>query len=253
MRKLFLLLVGLLLGLCSPSAYAAVCSSTSLGNGATCKTSTSAIVGSTACTLAAMSVAAGDTLIGLGNSDSLPASNTLGLSDTDSDSWTAVGPVRIGSTVVSEMWVATAKATNASEVFHFTASSGANHFSCDGAVISGGYTVLDQQSTASNSATQSLTSGASSSTTSAIELVIGGFGVGGVAASNRAAGSGYTSFDGNNSGTDDNLLEGKTVTSTGAQTATATTSTNVTATGFVITLAQPASTVVRHNAQVITQ
>jgi hypothetical protein len=173
-------------------------------------------------------------------SDATYTAGTFSVSDTNGDTFSAcAGPVSISSSLIGELFCVNFGTTNSTEAVTCSVSSSAGYLACGITIYSGGYNVVDQhQTSTTSSASSNLTSGATPTTTAASELVVGGFLSDGANSYTYTATGGYTLRGGSRTSfhTDDMELEDLNVSSTGAQTATATVSTSTTSVGLVVTL-----------------
>jgi hypothetical protein len=186
-----------------------------------------------------LSVTNGQLFIGASGSNSLPT-NTLTIADTDGDSFSQVAssPYTFGTTVIAAGWTSTLAHTNAAEVFTFTFTNSTNFNSCAGLLYTNPGAVDQGFAGANNTAvtgTNALVSGTTGTTTQANELVVGLW-VGSNSGVNIAAGTGFTLRAPNTAATAvTTLIEDKTVSATGTQSATMTAAGGVNQTGALIT------------------
>ena len=185
----------------------------------------------TPCTVT-ISVTAGNTVCAAFTIEPSSSDKTVGISDTDGDTFTSAGSVTNGGTLlVTQLWCGVLGHTNASEVFTPTSSqSGSLNNGLVVEQFSGAY-IVDKTQTAFGYSTAG-NSGNTATTTQATELIIGH-----VVVRNGAVtltqGSGFTSVQ---SSTYGGMLEYETVSSTGAYAATATLSSSYYWNASIITL-----------------
>lgn len=153
-----------------------------------------------------------------------------GISDSKSNTWTNLYLNNIATSENLSLWYAKNITGGASHTVSITVSAGGG----DCAIVVQEFSGIDTTSPfdikgiGANTATMSLTSGASSSTTNANDLVVGFMAT---TTCSPSLGSGYSNLTAKNNSTSEAAMESQVVAATGAQTATFTA--NINASGNV--------------------